>query len=282
MCHPQRDQLLSSMKALREEVKPLKTVLRTNLATSLPDPLIQRLAHSTDQVVVSIDGSRECHDARRGPGIYDLTVANLHRLLDAAPTAEIRITAVLTADQQAGPEGKAVRSLGEELGISTRIKSLLPLGRGESFDLTPNYYSSLESEGEHLMMGARPAATCGLGMNLYVGPVGACYPCYTLMGDEHYLGNVFKEGLPKILARNDSYRHVTVDSNVQCRQCSLRYVCGGFCRAWSSTGNPDAPPMDCSDLYARAERQLANALAVLEVERKQWDAADLPRLRSTH
>ena len=278
MLHPQCDQLLASMKALRGEVEPLKTVLRTNLAYPLSDSLIQIIAHSTDQVVVSVDGSRESHDARRGAGTYDRTVGNLHRLLDVAPEAEIRITMVLTADQQSGPEGAAVRALGEELGIQTRVKSLLPLGRAQEINLLPNYYSSLEEDADPLVHGARPAATCGLGMNLYVGPEGACYPCYTLMADSHNLGNVFEVGLPAILDRNDTYRHFTVDSNVQCRQCELRYLCGGFCRAWSSTGDPDSPPLDCSALYARAQRQLARALDVLGVEGNRWEATGLPKL----
>ncbi len=166
------------------------------------------------------------------------------------------------------------------MSLSGDLPRRLPLSRGEAMNQTPNDYSSLEEDSAPLVMGARPASTCGLGMNLYVGPEGTCTPCYTLMGADHHLGNVFEVGLPAILARNDAYRHVTVESNIQCRQCELRYLCGGFCQAWGSSGDPDAAPLDCSALYARAEQQLASALAVLGVEIRQWESARLPKLTS--
>ena len=126
-----------------------------------------------------------------------------------------------------------------------------------------------------MIQAARPLATCGLGMNLYVDPEGECYPCYTLVGDRHKLGNALEEGLPAILARNNAYRLVTVDSNTRCSQCDLRYLCGGFCRAWGSTDDPDGPPRDCSALYGRAQKQLAGALDVLGIDSHQWEAAGL-------
>ena len=197
---------------------------------------LERLADSTDQVVVSVDGDEASHDARRGAGTYARTVANLRALLAANPRSEVGITAVLTAEQMDGPEGEAVRTLGEELDVRVRFKSVLPLGRGAELGLTPAFYSSLDDDIERVAYAARPASTCGLGMNLYVGPDGGCYPCYALMGERHRLGNALDEGLATVLARNNVYRRVTVDSNLKCRTCALRYVCGGFCRAWRTRG----------------------------------------------
>jgi uncharacterized protein len=48
LVHPQRDALLDALAAVREEVKPLQTVLRTNLAYRLTPSLVERLARSTD------------------------------------------------------------------------------------------------------------------------------------------------------------------------------------------------------------------------------------------
>jgi uncharacterized protein len=276
LAHPQRDALLDALAALRDQVKPMQIVLRTNLAYPLTSELVERLARSTDQVVVSLDGDETCHDARRGAGTYACTVANLRELLAANPTFEVCITAVLTAEQIGGLEGDSVRALGEELGVRVRTMSVLPLGRSADLGLTPEFYSSLEDDAESVAYGTHISATCGLGMNLYVGPDGECYPCYALMGERHRLGNAFGEGLATVLARNNAYRQVTVGSNLKCRTCTLRYVCGGFCRAWSVDDDPNSPPMDCRALHARAHKLLCNALEVLNIPPDRWISAGLP------
>jgi uncharacterized protein len=274
--HPQRDPLLDALAALRAQVKPLQTVIRTNLAGSMTPALVEKLARATDQVVVSVDGDEASHDGRRGGGTCARTLANLRLLLAANPSTEVSIAAVLTAEQMGGSEGDAVRALGEELGLRVRFKSVLPLGRGADLDLKPAFYSSLDDGAEAIAYGARPAATCGLGMNLTIGPDGECHPCYALVGDRNRLGNALEEGLATVLVRNDAYRRVTVDSNAKCRTCGLRYICGGFCRAWGAQDDPDAPPLDCTALHARALRQLASALEVLNVLADRWTAAGLP------
>jgi uncharacterized protein len=234
-------------------------------------------------VVVSVDGDQASHDARRGGGTYARTVANLRALTetlrvlgDPKGLSEVGITAVLTAEQMGGPEGDAVRALGQELSLRVRFKSVLPLGRGGDLELTPAFYSSLDDGAEAVAYSARTAATCGLGMNLYVGPGGECYPCYALTGARHHLGNALEGGLAAVLARNDACRRVTVDSNEQCRDCALRYLCGGFCRAWGSSDDPDAPPTDCAALHQRARGLLLSALESLEVSVERWLTAGLP------
>jgi uncharacterized protein len=111
-------------------------------------------------------------------------------------------------------------------------------------------------------------------MNLYIAPGGESYPCYALMGAGHNLGNAFNGGLAGVLERNNVYRRVTVDSNRKCGRCDLRYLCGGFCRAWSSS--PDAPPTDCAALYEQARGTLLSALDVLDVSIEQWQAIGSP------
>ncbi|MBN1582037.1 MAG: TIGR04083 family peptide-modifying radical SAM enzyme, partial [Anaerolineae bacterium] len=129
MAHQDRDALLAALAGLRQTIKPAWVVLRTNLAYHLTPTLVDDLAHSTDQVVVSVDGDEASHDARRGAGSYARTVGNLKALLAAKPTTEIGIAAVLTAEQMGGAEGDTVRALGDALDVRVRFKSVLPLGR---------------------------------------------------------------------------------------------------------------------------------------------------------
>jgi uncharacterized protein len=279
LAHPRRNDLLDALARLRLETRQAQIVLRTNLAYPLTPELKKKLAHSSDQVVVSIDGDEACHDARRGSGTYARTLENLRLLLASNPTAEISVSATLTAEQSRGGPGEAVRCLGENLGVEVRIKSILPVGRGLELGLTPAYYNSLDENTEALSASAGITTTCGLGMNLYIGPRGECYPCYALLGSKHRLGNALEEGLAAVLKRNDPYRLFTVDSNSQCQACGLRYLCGGFCRAWSSNGNPNSGPRDCTALQLRAYDSLLGALETLDVPLERWQAAGLPDLK---
>lgn len=285
--HPRHEELLIALAALRREAKPMKIVLRTNLTCSLTPMLARQLLSAADELVVSVDGDKAIHDARRGDGTYDHAVNNLHFLLDHSLhddgsgepgrfAACAAIAATLEPEQIDGPAGEAVLKLGEELDLGVRFKAVLPLGRGAQLGLKPSFYSSLEDDNDILAYSAHPAATCGLGMNLYISPNGDCYPCYALMGIRHFLGNTISEDLDSILGRNNSYRRVTVDSNSKCRTCILRYLCGGFCRAWNNNDDPNTPLPDCSALYQRAERMLGTALEVLEIDKEKWKTAGLP------
>jgi uncharacterized protein len=311
LAHPQRAELLAGMAALRQEIQPALLVLRTNLAFAADQELLEDIAHCADQVVVSVDGDEVAHAARRGKGTYRRTVENLRRLANLSPRpshrasgqaaeegggnlptpspsqkggekaslrAEIVLAATLSAGQIAGEEGEAVRRLAQELGAGVRFKPVLPLGRaaGEGLDL--EFYSSLDEEGEARLAQLNPASTCGLGMNLYVGPGGECYPCYALTGDGHSLGNALAEGLEAVLEAEKFQRlkRVTVDSNEKCQACALRYLCGGFCRAWGIAEDPDAPPADCRALQERARGLLRSALEALEVSEERWLEAGLP------
>jgi uncharacterized protein len=278
LMHPERHALLNMLAELRHSVKPLETTLRTNLVFPMTTDLVSRLAHSTDQVVVSVDGDEASHDARRGPGTYAHTVENLRTLLTSAPSTQVGIAAALTAEQIHGQEGDALRSLAEELGVAARCKPILPIGRAAAMRLTPEFYSSLQDASEIGFHKATISATCGLGMNLYVGTDGECYPCYALTDARYSLGNALGDSLAMILAseRYRALKQVTVDSNEKCRRCELRYLCGGYCRAWGSAADPNAPPGDCTALHERARGLLLLALESVEVRVEHWLAAGLP------
>lgn len=278
LIHPQGEALLEALADIRRDIKPTKIAFRTNLAYRLTNEISECVFSATDEVVVSVDGDQASHDAQRGAGTYQRTVGNLRWLCAQynENVGRITIAAALTEDQMSGVEGNAVRKLGAEFDMKIRLKPILPLGRGKKMGLTLSHYSSLEEDVDRLAYGSRPASTCGLGMNLYIGADGSCYPCYALMQPRHHLGNALQEGLALVLLRNDAYRAVTVDSNRKCRTCALRYLCGGFCRAWGDNDEPDAPPQDCTALSQRAEDMLRTALEVLDISESQWKRSGLP------
>lgn len=91
--------------------------------------------------------------------------------------------------------------------------------------------------------------TCGLGQNLYIAPDGGAYPCPAWRGREKLLGNI-SEGLEDILKKEafiELSRH-HVDTNEKCKECRVRYLCGGMCKARvRDRENLDSGEFDCSD-----------------------------------
>jgi uncharacterized protein len=114
LVHSDRDALLDGLAAIRVEVGPLRIILRTSLRLPMDDTLMRRIAAAAEEVIVSLDGDRDTHDARRGTGAYDVTVANLRKL---AGLARVSLASVMPGHDSRGQAGDAVRALASELGI---------------------------------------------------------------------------------------------------------------------------------------------------------------------
>ncbi|HUT89897.1 MAG TPA: TIGR04083 family peptide-modifying radical SAM enzyme [Thermoguttaceae bacterium] len=278
LVHSQRDRLLAALHEARSWAAPMNLVLRTNLAMRLSGEDLRRIALAVDQVVVSIDGSPETHDARRGEGSYAAVVRNLEAYVELArdmPSAgEISLATVMRSADIQGEPGDAVRGLAARLGIRrVRFRPLLPLGRAADWDEPP----TSEALGAHadpmelIESGFEPVASCGLGQNLYVEPSGDSFPCYAYHQPHSYLGNATQFGLNSVL-ESAGFRDLSghdVDTNLKCRTCEMRYLCGGACRAWgrkSTQHNLDATPPDCGGLNRRARALLGRAFQALGID----------------
>lgn len=286
LIHPKIYELLDELSNLRYKIKPMWTVLRTNLALDVEKELLKKLSYSTDKLVVSVDGDKETHDYRRGKGNYDVTIKNLKELMEMDPSTEISIATTLPLDLVNGYPGESVRNLGHELGINVSFRPLLPIGRAVNLkaDIAPDTIWSHMSPHEMVEYGFNPTSTCGIGQNLYVEPDGNAYPCYAWQGDDWLLGSInSNEGLSQIIKSNlfqDLATH-TVDTNKGCRKCALRYLCGGACRAWNHKSKEpkrdlNDPPLDCNQLYKRASSLLFSALVQLQISKEKWNITDLP------
>jgi len=281
LLHADRGGLLSGLRQARERLRCDATgcgqaqrritrlVLRTNFALPFTDDDMATVAGAFDQVVVSIDGTREAHDARRGVGSYDAALANIerYRALTLQSKGELSLSTVLPVTEFDSEQEDSVRKLARNLGIEeVRFRPLLPLGRAARWEAPP----TLEACHPHwvpirqIEQGFWPTSTCGLGQNLYIDPNGEAFPCYAFHGPHTRLGNVLEQGLAAILGSagcRDLACH-SVDTNLKCRTCDVRYLCGGACKAWGgevSETDLDAPPPGCSSLRERAERLLRAA-----------------------
>jgi len=200
---------------------------------------------------------------------------------------DISLATVLPLEQANGVPGESVRMLAKELGIHrTRFRPLLPLGRAvdSKLEILPETIWGYLSPDDMVAFGFTPAASCGIGQNLYIEPDGGAYPCYAWHGEDWKLSDINANGgLPDLVA-SDAFRDLsghTVNTNRACRKCSLRYLCGGACRAWSCQPaqyqtDLDAPPLDCFALHARAHSLLSSAMSHLGISEKQWRRVRLP------
>ena len=235
--------------------KGTRLVLRTSLGFQVPKARMAAIAALFDEIAVSVDGGREAHDARRGPGRYDVTVGNL----EALSALGARLSLAATLDAPDGNEAEAVLSLAAVLGIQkTRLRPVLPLGRAAGAAPPAWQLCGEEADPEAPF---RPRFSCGLGQNLYVEPDGAVYPCYAWCAPEAKLGDLGREGLGELLDRGELYEYCShgVDSNRKCRACEVRYLCGGVCKAWVRDRHDlDSGDFDCAsrkDYFMRLARR---------------------------
>lgn len=240
--------------------KGCSLVLRTSLGFSVERERLEAVAKTFDEVVVSVDGDRQTHDARRGSGRYDLTVANLEVLVRMGYAHKLSFAATFSQGEADGAPARAVQELAARLGVpKVRVRPMLPLGRAAGTIAVWQPCSCGSDDAD--VPGVRHM--CGLGQNLYVEPDGKAYPCYAWCAPSALLGDLSEEGIDELLARGELYAYCAhdVDANERCHTCEVRYLCGGMCRAWvADREKVDSGAFDCASRKARLVARLARLL----------------------
>ena len=246
----------------RIDRKGTKLILRSSFGFPITRRQMKLLCETFDEIIVSVDGNKETHDARRGTGRYDQTIYNLKCAVSLGAADKLGIAAVLSRDAINGIPGEHVSALAKELGIKkVNFKPLLPLGRGKGAQQKAWQLCSADHvhpEDFHIRH------SCGLGQNLYVEPDGTVYPCYAWCEPEYKLGNLGAESLQELLGRGTLYEYCLhdVDSNEKCHTCEVRYLCGGICKAWvKDHKNIDSGEFDCSARKAYFMKEAVKAAA---------------------
>jgi len=254
--------------------KGTNLVLRTNLTAELSKDDFLQIANSFDQVVISVDGSKETHNNRRGDGSYEKTVENLQKYNSYSKKvknrAELSLACVMSSKDINGELGDNVRYLGNKLGIKrVRFRPLLPLGRASAMDEPVISEGLMEHISTEEMMKTKisPLVSCGIGQNIFINPDGSSYPCYAWCGEHTFIANDFEKGLKETIETKEFTRlsECTVDTIEKCRDCEYRYLCGGACRAWGNQDTLDlnAQPVECEHLKNRAKKLIEYAYKYL-------------------
>lgn len=242
--------------------------------TLLDDEKVRKLAELTTNVQISLEGPcEESNDAIRGKGVFKKALKAIKCLKRAGITPLVRMTILRTNMDKMDKIIEFVKQ--ENVGPVT-MGTLQMSGRAyESLrfiDLTTDelvrtyrHIKELDPHFEYINFNEslRPGITrftrldlCGAGTAmLSIGADGGVYPCAGLMYPEFLAGNVKETPLEEIWLTAPvltKIRDLSVSKIPGCKDCSIRYLCGGGCLVdifWEH-GNLQGKTPRCELLHA--------------------------------
>ena len=250
----------------RERGKHFRFTLTTN-GMLLDDEVIDFANREMDNVVLSLDGRREIHDAARvdyaGRGSYDRVVPRFQKLVASRKRGTYYIRGTFT---HRNPDfTKDLFHMADDLGFTELSMEPVVCAPGDPAALTPEdlevvkaQYELLardmlrrEREGRpitfyHYMLDLtggpcvyKRISGCGSGTEyMAVTPWGDLYPCHQFVGEESYkLGDVW-QGVTNPALREE-FRSCNAYARPECADCWAKLYCSGGCaaNAYHATGS---------------------------------------------
>lgn len=271
--------------------KRIRFTLTTN-GVGLTDEIIEYLNAEMDNVVISIDGRREVHDAMRktvnGKGSYDVILDKAKKLADSRNQDKYYVRGTFTRDNL--DFAKDVISLAdagfEQISIEPVVADdQMPYSlRAEDLARIFNEYETLAQtmmirrrNGQwfnffHFMidLGKGPCVVkrltgCGAG-NEYVAvtPTGELYPCHQFVGEKQFcMGSVMDGTFDEDMQQRFLQNHVL--AKPECRECWAKFYCSGGCAANAWQFNKDIQkPYRLGCEMEKKRLECALAMQVLE------------------
>lgn len=220
--------------------------------TCVSGQMLEQLAPWVDTIAVSFDGwSADCPAPIRGQQRFEQLCDAVARIKAAG------ITAHITPTLHKGNAGDMQRyvELAQRLGATMNYSLLSCEPTDQLAPLIPGEEELLQLSVTLLAQGSMPSASggpvglnltatanCGAGVSeLSVGADGTVYPCHILMQPQYKLGNIFEQPVEEALARARElgFADLSVDRFEGCRECGVRYLCGGGCRGRSLFAHGD-------------------------------------------
>ncbi len=227
------------------------TVLLLTNGTLINEKNVQFIKDTFELVTLSIDGpTRETHRLTRGDN-YDPVM----RAVDLLERHGIDYTLSMTVTRLNIDQ---VEAMARRFGGRLNYAPLFPVSDLAEDELSitgRQYYDALSSA-----FGVNPLGycessldvskciqtrKCAIGDNeISISPTGDVYPCQLLHLDQFLAGNVHERSIQDIYHDSPALRHcasLDVDHIEKCRDCAIRYICGGACRArgYYETGRID-------------------------------------------
>ncbi len=215
--------------------------LLTN-GTLLSEKNIQRIKELFYKVTISSDGSTpELFDSFRGKGQYDA----VHRGVKLLQENGIDYMISMVVNRKNIHD---VENMAKKYGGHLNYQPLFKAGSASDGDLGitgDEYYEALAkahgvnplSYCESSLDTAQIVKTCKCAIadgEISISETGDVYPCQLLHYPQFVAGNIHETPIEEIYKNSVSLkecRELSVDNIEGCKDCFIRYVCGGACRA---------------------------------------------------
>ncbi len=254
----------------------------TTNALLLDDDAIDFFNREMENVVLSIDGRREVHDAIRktinGKGSFDLIINKIKRFVKSRGDKSYYVRGTFTAKNldfskdviflaDNGFDSISMEPVVTDIPdlairaehldtINAEYENLLgkyldKYDRGEGFNF---FHFNVDLEGGVCLQ--KKVSACGAGNEYFsVVPNGDIYPCHQFAGDKDFLmGNVYEGKLdPAIRSR---FANSCLFTREDCKDCFAKFICSGGCAAnnYHYEGDINKPyKITCSMMKKRIE-----------------------------
>ena len=254
----------------------------TTNALLLNDETIQFFNEEMENIVLSLDGRKEVHDAIRktinGKGTFDLIIDKIKKFISLRGNKSYYVRGTFTAKNLDFAKDvlfiadQGVDSISME-PVVTDIPDLqitdkhLPEIKKEYENLCEEYlkrhaenkgfnffHFNIDLEGGPCL--SKRVSACGAGNEYFsVTPNGDLYPCHQFAGDENFrMGSVF-EGITRPELR-EKFKNSCLFTRKKCENCFAKFICSGGCSAnnYHFNGDIDEPyETTCEMMKKRVE-----------------------------
>ena len=254
----------------------------TTNALLLNDEAVEFFNEEMENVVLSLDGRKEVHDAIRktvnGKGSYDFVIDNIKNFVKKRGDKHYYVRGTFTAknldfskdvlflaengfdsismepvvtdiDDLAIKEEHLPRILQEYESLCDSY--LEKYGKGEGFNF---FHFNVDLEGGPCL--SKRVSACGAGNEYFsVAPNGDLYPCHQFVGDEKFkMGNVFDGKLDGDI--RNTFATNCLFTRDKCGDCFAKFICSGGCSAnnYHFCGDMNTPyEVTCAMMKKRIE-----------------------------
>ena len=260
----------------------------------LKDDVAKFLNEEMENVVLSIDGRKEVHDAVRktanGKGSFDLVIENLKNFVKIRGNKSYYVRGTFTAKNL--DFSKDVLFLADNgfdsISLEPVVTDIPDLAITkedlskicDEYDVLCDKYLEREAEGNgfnffHFNVDleggpclSKRVSACGAGNEYFsVVPNGDIYPCHQFAGDKEFcMGNVFEGKLDKTI--RDRFKNSCLFTRKKCENCFAKFICSGGCSAnnYHFNGDVNEPyEITCEMMKKRIE----DAMHILAVRKER-------------
>jgi radical SAM protein with 4Fe4S-binding SPASM domain len=219
-----------------EELSPVKEITTgvfTN-GTLITKDYAQQLYDAGLRIArVSVDGHcKEVHDAIRGKGTFERTTQGIKYLRELG----VDVSVASTISRMNYEFLREIRDFVSQIGDSFSVGFVHPFGRAAEDHLLNNEeilrVTMIDAGSERIQTNVSPRNRCCIGETLYINSRGDIFPCFLMQFPQFKVGNIREDDLRDIYKTSlmQEFLNFTVDTIEQCRDCDIRYFCGGLCR----------------------------------------------------